>query len=118
MAEHVLLWQFDGDSKNLNDEHNSGELEGDIVRVSPCRGSEPVEAVWADNNAKDRGDGCLTDIELLLYGEGDEREDGGESTNTGIGDMCFTDLRRLVLCVERNKVVVHTHSWSQAMAEG
>lgn len=33
---HVCFGQFDSHSKHLNDEDNTGQLEGDLVCVSPC----------------------------------------------------------------------------------
>ena len=66
MLLHVVFRQLDADGETLYDEDDSGELEGDLIGVSPRVRIDEVGGMRTKDDTAYRGDRCFTDVESLF----------------------------------------------------
>jgi hypothetical protein len=95
---HVCFGEFDADGKDLDDEDDAGEFEGDLVGVAPCKGIEQVERYGPEDDAHDRCYRCTesAQTEKSLVEESDWGRLGGVEGEEGKGSVtCFADVELL-----------------------
>lgn len=79
MFLHVCFWQFDTDRKDTNGNDDPCDFESDLFAdvtgsSSPVFGIEEIGGIGSNDDANDRGNYGLTDVEALLDDEGEHAE--------------------------------------------
>ncbi|KAG7150159.1 hypothetical protein HYQ46_000915 [Verticillium longisporum] len=81
---HVKLGQLYADGETLDNEDDSGELEGDQVDIAPTLWIDQVCGMWSKDDATKRGNGGFSDVHALLDERGAEHEYRGEATKDNV----------------------------------
>lgn len=79
MPFHVVFGQFDSDGETLDDQNDSGKLEGYLVDVSPRSRVDKICGMGPEYDAAQCGNGRFTDIHALLDNRGTEHKKRGEA---------------------------------------
>lgn len=92
MPLHVGLRQFDTDGETLHDQDDPGALEGKLVDVPPRYRVEKVCGVRSENNTTQRGNGCFSNVELLLDKQGAQHEKACEPAKDHVCQMWLVEI--------------------------
>lgn len=92
MLLHVFAGQLDCHGDNLNTQDNPANLQSDVVAIPPAERVEPIETVRPEDEAGDRGDGGLANVEALLDKERQERKERAEDADARIGYVSLLNL--------------------------
>ena len=91
MLLHVVFRQFDAYGETLDDEDNSREFEGDLIRVSPCSRVDQVRGMWTEDDAADGGNSCFSYVQSFLDEGRAQHEERGEATEDDVDQMRSID---------------------------
>ncbi|KAL2002967.1 hypothetical protein VTN02DRAFT_5440 [Thermoascus thermophilus] len=89
---HVGLGQFDPDGETLDDEDDPRALQGDLVDVAPRVRDEEVGRMGTEDDAAQRRDGGLADVELLLHEQRAQHEQRREASQDHVRHMGLIDI--------------------------
>ena len=70
MLLHVVLRQFDTDSKALHDKNNPSELQSDLIGVAPCQGIDEVGGMRTKDDADQRRNRGFSNVQSFFDNRG------------------------------------------------
>lgn len=95
MALHVGLGQLDADRETLYHQDYAREFEGDLIDIAPVAGIYKIGGMRTEDDAKDRGNSSLTDIQAFLDDGRAEHEQACKGPQEDVDQMGPIDRKLL-----------------------